>query len=238
LIIIAVGGMMGSFLLFLLVFAVLFKGGAEPSAEAAAQGQVPGSEAGTITTGRGVPGSPQVRRSGVDDVMLYSSEMEETIPVNPKIEGYNWAKWEMSVDTVLVGLRMEGISEVERYSPPDSDFANLVVLMPDEKRLKVEYRFYKNRLFHVEIYYSSYYQETVFNTFLFDMMRHFGKPYEITPSVDELGKVILHVKWDREDSLIELVSKPNGYYSLFLRNQEIIYQLEEARKSSERITAY
>ncbi|MBN2289095.1 MAG: hypothetical protein JXQ83_07145 [Candidatus Glassbacteria bacterium] len=242
LIVIAAGGMLGSFVLFFLVFYFVFPPDAEPG-EMAAQAQVAGQEAASSQMAQGGQATSRSRASAADAVMLYSGEMEQTIPANPKIEGYNWAKWGMDVDTVLAMLRkeigeraVEGYAAIETYSPPDSAFTNVVALNPDEKRLKVEYRFYKDRLFHVEVYYSSYYREKVFNTFLFEMMRVFGKPYEIYPSVDEMGNIILHVKWDTEDSLIEMISKPNGFYSMFLRSQQIIYTLEEVRKSAERIT--
>jgi hypothetical protein len=243
LIVIAGGGALVSFALFFGVFYMIYSGGAESAADPAAQAQQAGQQASSASSSGGEGQGGSRRRPWLESMIVASSEMQQAIPANPKIEGYNKATWGMTVDTVFFGLRNEledriqdGYSALEKYSPPDSDFTNVVMLNPDEKRLKVEYRFYKNRLFHVEVYYSSYYRETVFNTFLFERMCDFGKPYEISPTVDELGSVILHVKWDTEKSLIELVSKPNGYYSLYLQSQQVIYQLEEVRKSAERIT--
>ncbi|MFC1537623.1 hypothetical protein ACFL4P_02225 [Gemmatimonadota bacterium] len=243
LIVIAGGGSLVIFALFFGVFYMTSSGGAGSAADPAAQAQQAGLQASSASSSSEGQGGSRSRGSGVEAMMLYSSEMEQTIPANPKIEGYLWAVWGMTVDTVLLELRrelgdriQEGYSALESYSPPDSAFTNVVMLNPDKTRLKVEYRFFKNSLFHVEVYYSSYFKEKVFNTFLFDMMCLFGKPYEISPTVNELGNVILHVKWDTEKSLIELVSKPNGYYSLYLQSQQVVYRLEEARKSAERIT--
>ena len=84
-IIILAGGSLVSFVLFFLVFKLAFPPPAEPSADMAAQAQEAQQQA--AVAGPEAGSSGRSRSSAADAVMLYSSEMQETIPTNPKIEG-------------------------------------------------------------------------------------------------------------------------------------------------------
>ena len=234
-IVIMAGAMVGSFVFFFLIFwLVLPKAGPEAGSEAAAEsgttaemaGEVTGIQTSTVDRRRRVPGGLQLSAANVLGV---------NIPAEAKVEGYGWAKWGMNVDTVLARLREEGVEQLVSYRPENSDFASVVDLNPDEYHFKIEYRFYNDRLFHVEVYYSDYYKSNSFNQFLLEKMTEYGRPYEQYATVDELGKVILHAKWDTEDSLIELVGRPEGRFSLFIDSWMTLIQLEEARKTEERL---
>ena len=120
-------------------------------------------------------------------------------------------------------------------SPVNPEFVSLVALNPNPERNKIEYRFYNDQLFHIEVYYSDFYVNESFVSFLLNLMSQYGKPYEISTKVDELGNVNLHVRWDTDVSMIEMVSRPNGQYSLFLDYQLALIQLEQLRKSEERL---
>lgn len=235
LIILAVGGMVGSFVLFFLVFYFAFPPEAETVGEAAAERPEAGQGIGLTALGqRGKDYGSHVR-SGGEDILFYFHEMGETIPLYPKIEGYGTARWGMSMEEILGGLGSlsdKTDAVVEQYTPPDSDFTNLVVLNPDNRHLKVEYRFYRDRLFYIEVYYALESKE--FDALLMRMMRRYGKQYEQYASADELGNIVINVSWDTDGSLIELVSRPNGRYSISFRSQELIYELEEVRKKAER----
>ena len=236
LIIMAAGGFLGSFVLFFAIF--YFVMSSQEGTAAEAQAPEGGDAAATQQMGGSnamIGEEPKPRRVAGADALIFAESMGEQIPIDPKIEGYQWAKWGMSMEQVTTGLTQNGQSVSDRYQSPNGDFTNLVVLRPDEMRLKVEYRFFKEKLFHVEIYYSQYYRNTSFESFLYQNVKRYGRPYEQYAEVDELGNIIIHVKWDTEDTLIELISRPNGQYSVFLRSQEIIIQLEEARKAAERI---
>ena len=241
LIIIAVPGMLVGFLLFLLVFSWVYgtwifappEGAA--TAGSAAEGPESGRETGLTALGQTGKDFGSHVRSGGEDILFYFHEMGETIPLYPKIEGYGNAKWGMSMEEIRGGLEALSTNPdagVEQYTPPDSDFTDLVVLNPDNRHLKVEYRFYKDRLFYIEVYYASPSKE--FDALLMRMMRRYGKQYEQYASANELGNIVINVAWDTDGSLIELVSRSNGYYSLSFRSQEIIYELEEVRKKAER----
>ena len=141
----------------------------------------------------------------------------------------------MRFDDVLTRVQEEGGEYVDVFRAEGSDFASIVALNPDPKRLKVEYRFYLDGLFYVEVFYSDFYQSSPFSSFLLPKMTEYGRPYEEYATVDELGNIILHAKWDTEDSLIELISHPGGNYSLFLSSQLTLIQLEESRKTEERL---
>ncbi len=235
LIILAAGGMVGSFVLFFLVFYFVFPPEAETVGEAAAERPEAGQGIGLTALGqRGKDYGSHVR-SGGEDILFYFHEMGETIPLYPKIEGYGTAGWGMSMEEILGGLGSlsdKTDAVVEQYTPPDSAFTNLVVLNPDNRHLKVEYRFYRDRLFYIDVYYALESKE--FDALLMRMMRRYGKQYEQYASADELGNIVINVSWDTDGSLIELVSRPNGRYSISFRSQEIIYELEEVRKKAER----
>ena len=170
------------------------------------------------------------------EVLAFADVLGESIPLEVKIRGYGSATWGMSVEQVLARLAEDGMQSPEMFRPEDSDFTSVVALNPDSKRYKIEYRFYDNRLFHIEVFYSDYFKTNTFNAFLLTKMSEYGRPYEQYATVDEMGSVIFHAKWDTEESLIELVSRPNGFYSLFVSSQLTLIQLEEARKTEERLT--
>ncbi len=231
LIVFGVVGLIGSFAVFLAIFWLIFsmRAPAQPAqAEVPAGGQAAAAEIARISARRDttVPGG---------EVMAYADVLGENIPLEPQVNGYHWAVWGMNLEQVLSGLKQEGVQEIQTYSPEGKNFTCLVALNPDNLRYKVEYRFYANELFHVEIFYSDFYRTTAFNAFLLDRMREYGRPYEQYATVDELGNVILHAKWDTEQTLVELVAHPNGRYSLFLDRQLTIIQLEEQRKAQERL---
>jgi len=106
------------------------------------------------------------------------------------------------------GLGIEGVQDTVVFrSPANPEFVSLVALNPNPERNKVEYRFYNDQLFHIEVYYSDFYANESFVSFLLNLMSEYGKPYEISTKVDELGNVNLHVRWDTDVSMIEMVSR-------------------------------
>ncbi len=236
LIVMGVGGAVVSFLLMLGVFYFLLS----PDEDTAAAGGQQGSET-------AVQATPQQRAAAVSvarrmqqsvpggDVLAYADVLGEDIPLEASVDGYGWASWGMSLQDVTARLGEEGVTDTAVYKPPENpEFVSVVALNPDEERYKVEYRFYNEKLFHIEVYYSDHFENHSFNSFLLDKMSEYGRPYDMNVRVDELGNVILNTKWDTENSLIELVSRPNHRYSLFLDNQIVLYQLGEARKMEER----
>jgi hypothetical protein len=233
-IVMGVGGAVVSFLLILGVFWFVLSPGEDAEAmqpegdeTAAAQG-ASASVMSRTQRQQSVPGG---------EVLAFADVLGENIPLEASVDGYGWARWGMSTQEVMTRLGNEGVADTAAYKPPrNPDFVSLVALNPDEKRYKVEYRFFKEKLFHIEVYYSDYFENNSFNSFLLSKMSEYGRPYDMNVRVDELGNVILNTKWDTESSLIELVSRPNGRYSLFLDNQIVLYQLGEARKSEERLT--
>jgi hypothetical protein len=233
LIVLGLVGLAGSFVVFIVVFYVMFsmKSQDAPAPAQAAPAQAPPQSAAPAAR----PAAGQASKMAGGEVLAYSDVLGENIPLEPKVDGYDWAKWGMPLDQVMATLKTEGQKELEVYSPDSSTFISVVSLNPDEKRYKVEYRFYNKSLFHVEVFYSAFFKNNSFNAFLLDKMREYGRPYEQYATVDEMGRVILHAKWDTEDSLIELLSRPNGLYALFLDSQATLIQLEEARKTEERL---
>jgi len=236
LIIFGLGGMVGSFLLILLIFWLVLSPKAKSEAQMAeteaqaAQATAPAQEspaAPAVEKGQRVPGG---------EVLEIADVLGQEIPLEPKVTGYGWANWGMSAADVLAHLAQDGVSDTVYYKPTtDSDFSSVVALNPDPERYKIEYRFYNDKLFHAEVFYSDAFKSNTFNSFLLSMMTKYGRPYEQYASVDEAGNVILHVKWDTEDSLIELVARPRGVYSVFIDSQVTLIQLEEARKALDRL---
>ncbi|HUU27291.1 MAG TPA: hypothetical protein VM123_05725 [archaeon] len=232
-IVLGLGAVVGSFVLFMLIFWFVLQSrtgsAAGESAGQTAEGAVAaetGPEAQVSSRSKRVPGG---------EVLSNADVLGEDIPLEPKVEGYGWAKWGMNIDEVKGLLQQDGVKAVEEYAPENSDFASVAVLNPDQERFKVEYQFYNKNLFHVEVYYSDYYKTSSFNAFMAPLMGKYGRPYEQSATVDELGKIILHAKWDTEDSLIELVSYPNGHYALFISSQTTLIQLMDLRKTQERL---
>lgn len=236
LIVMGVGGAVVIFLLMLGVFALVLS----PDGDAAA-GQPEGGESTAQTTPQqSVAATSMAHRARQSvpggEVLAFADVLGEDIPLEASVDGYGWARWGMSVQEVSTRLGDEGVADTAVYAPPQNpEFVSVVALNPDEKRYKVEYRFYDGRLFHIEVYYSDYFENNSFNSFLLSKMSKYGRPYDMNVKVDEMGNVILNTKWDTENSLIELVSRPNGRYSLFLDHQIVLYQLGEARKSEERL---
>ncbi len=237
LIVMGVGGAIVSFLLILGVFWFTLSPGDDAAAGlqegdggAASAAQQQGAAASSMAL------QQQRQRVPGGEVLAFADVLGENIPLEATVDGYGWASWGMSLQEVMTRLGNEGVSDTVVFQPPKKpEFTSLVALNPDEMRFKVEYRFLNNRLFHIEVYYSDYFENNSFNAFLLSKMSEYGRPYDINVRVNELGDVILNAKWDTEESLIELVSRPNGRYSLFLDHQMVLYQLEEARKSEERL---
>jgi hypothetical protein len=234
LIVMGVGGAVVSFLLILGVFWFVLSPGDDAEAmlpegdqQAAQQQDASASAMSRPQRQQSVPGG---------EVLAFADVLGENIPLEASVDGYGWARWGMSIRDVMARLASEGVADTAAYSSPrNPKFVSLVALNPDEKRYKVEYRFFEQRLFHIEVYYSDYFENNSFNAFLLSKMSEYGRPYDMNVRVDDLGNVILNTKWDTENSLIELVSRPNGRYSLFLDHQIVLYQLGEARKSEERL---
>ncbi|MEA2063242.1 MAG: hypothetical protein U9P14_06070 [Gemmatimonadota bacterium] len=235
LIIIGVAGSLVSFALFFFIFKLVMPAPAPEAAAAAA------AAAGQEQAGASTPVSLQGVPSRVDrmpgaEIIVPDYEIGEIIPDNPIVLGYDSTMWGMDPDTVRQIVRQLGYPAPLEYTPDKTEFISLVYLNPDIRRVKVEYRFFRGRLFHVEVYYSSAEHKNMgYSAFLLNIMRRYGKPYEEYSSVNELGDIIMHVKWDTEHSLIELVSRPHGHYSLFIRSQGIGYELEEVRKDAEQM---
>ncbi len=225
------GATIVGFLIFGAIFWFLLSNRGAESAEAATAGEPPAPTA-----------HPAARQESGQtpggDVLAYADVLGGDIPAEPQVSGYDWASWGMTGEQVRQHLDQEGQREIISYSPPGTELTILTVLNPDDRRFKVEYRFHAGGLFYVEVYYSDFYRNQSFNQFLLNMMQEYGRPYEESATVDELGKVVLHAKWDTEASLIELVSRPNGRFSLHLSSQLTMIQLEEARKTEERLSAY
>lgn len=237
LIVIGVGGAVVCFLLMLGVFAMLLSPGEQSAAEQpAAEGQA-AMAGGQAMASVEMTRQQMQRRVPGGEILAYADVLGETIPLESSVDGYGWAKWGMTLQEVMNRLGNEGVSDTVAFRPPQNpEFVSLVALNPDPKRYKVEYRFYNNKLFHLEVYYSDYFEGNSFNAFLLSKMTEYGRPYDINIRVDELGNVNLFAKWDTEESMIELVSRPNGRYSLFLDHQLVLFQLEEARKREEQLT--
>lgn len=236
LIIFGLGGMVGSFLLILLIFWFVLS----PKAKSEAQMAEPEAPAAQSTTpAQDAPAAPVAekgKRVPGGEVLEIADVLGQEIPLEPKVTGYGWANWGMSAADVLARLAKDGVSDTVYYKPkPDSEFSSVVALNPDPERYKIEYRFYNDKLFHAEVYYSDTFKSNTFNSFLLSMMTKYGRPYEQYGSIDEAGNVIMHVKWDTEDSLIELVARPKGVYSVFIDSQVTLIQLEEARKAQDHL---
>lgn len=230
LIVIGVAGMIGSFVIFFLLFWLILPSG---SPGAAVEQPESARSAEAVEVAR-----MQSRRDSVvpgGEVLAYADVLGENIPLEPEVNGYRWASWGMPLEEVTARLRTEGVREIQAFSPAGRNFSTVVAVNPDNLRYKVEYRFHNNELFHVQVFYSGQYRNTSFNAFLLDRMREYGRPYEQYARVDEMGNVILHAKWDTETTLIELVSYPSGRYQLYLDRQLTIIQLENQRKEQERL---
>ncbi len=235
LIVMGVGGAVVSFMLMLGVFWFVLS----PGEDAGAMQPEGGGGDTQPQSASAAAMSRQQRQQSVPggEVLAFADVLGENIPLEASVDGYGWARWGMSLQEVMTRLGNEGVADTAVYAPPrNREFVSLVALNPDEKRYKVEYRFFDEKLFHIEVYYSDYFENNSFNAFLLSKMSEYGRPYDMNVKVDELGNVILNTKWDTENSLIELVSRPNGRYSLFLDHQIVLYQLGEARKSMERLT--
>jgi hypothetical protein len=234
-VIIGLGAMVGTFVLFVVIFWFLFSFRA-----GSAQGEAPaGKETAALAPAptvrvRGGEGTTRGESIAGGDILATADLQGRNIPLEPKIEGYDWAKWGMNFDEVTQHLKDDGVRDIEIYKPEKPDFTNIVALNPDSKKYKVEYRFYNNSLFYVEVYYSDLYRTTPFSAFFGDLMEVYGNPYDKYTTVDELGQVIFHVRWDTEDSLIEFVSRPRGYFSLSLSSQVTIIKLEVLRRTEEK----
>lgn len=238
LIVMGVGGVVVSFLLMLGLFAIVLSPGDEAASEQAMEAQQGG-----MAGGQGMAATTEMARQRMQqrvpggEVLAFADVLGEEIPLETSVDGYGWAKWGMSPQDVKTRLASEGVRDTVSFSPPDNpEFISLVSLNPDSMRYKVEYRFYENKLFHIEVYYSDYFQNNSFSAFLLSKMSEYGRPYDLNVRVDELGNVNLYAKWDTEDSMIELLSKPEGKYALFLDYQLVLYQLEEKRRNEERLT--
>ena len=231
---IGLGGFVVTFLLSIGLFWIILSPGEQSAAQPAGV-QAPQTDASLELLDQGSLAKARSERVPGGEVLAFADVLGESIPLEVEIRGYGWASWGMSQDQVLSRLKEEGVQSPEVFQPEDSDFASIMALNPDDKRYKIEYRLYNDMLFHIEVFYSDFFKNTTFNAFLLTKMSEYGRPYEQFATVDEMGNVVLHAKWDTEESLIELVSRPNGYYSLFISSQLTLIQLEEARKSEERL---
>ena len=233
LIVLGLGGFVITFGLMIFVFKLVLAPGQKAAEEQMSQPE--GAAAPTAQTAQPNAESMRNRRVAGGVQIASADVLGENIPLEVNVKGYDWATWGMTLQQVLDHLGQDGVADTVVFRPANTDFVSVVALNPDTKRFKIEYRFYNNTLFHIEVFYSDEYRNNSFNAFLLSMMTEYGRPYEQYATVDEMGYVILHVKWDTEDSLIELVGHPNGRYSLFLDNQLVLIQLEEVRKSEERL---
>ena len=230
----------GTFVLFLITmgaFWIILRPGQQQSeAQKTQSGTAPKADASMELLDQRSLARTRSERVPGGEVLAFADVLGESIPLEVEVSGYGWATWGMTVEQVLARLAEDGVKEPEMFRPEESDITSVVALNPDSKRYKIEYRFYDNRLFHIEVFYSDFFKNNTFNAFLLTKMSEYGRPYEQYATVDEMGSVILHAKWDTEESLIELVSRPNGFYSLFISSQLTLIQLEEARKTEERLT--
>lgn len=229
------GGLVVLFMISIGFFWIILSPGQQRAARMAEGGTPLAESSMELSGGRALARAREERVPG-GEVLAFADVLGENIPLEVEVHGYGWANWGMSVDEVLSRLREDGVQSPEVFRPENSDFVSVVALNPDSKRFKIEYRFYNDMLFHIEVFYSDLFKITTFNAFLLSKMSEYGRPYEQYATVDEMGNVILHAKWDTEESLIKLVSRPNGFYSLFISSQLTLIQLEEARKSEERLT--
>lgn len=234
-ILLGLGGFVVTFLISIGIFWIILSPGQQSAA------QIPEGGAAQVESPRELYGErslPEARSDRVPggEVLAFADVLGESIPLEVEVRGYGWAVWGMSLDDVQSRLKEDGVESPLVYRPENSDFTSMVALNPDPKRYKIEYRFYNERLFHIEVFYSDFFKNTTFNAFLLSKMSEYGRPYEQYATVDEMGVVTLHAKWDTEESLIELVSRPEGFYSMFISSQLTLIQLEEARKSEERLT--
>jgi len=229
------GGFFITFLISIVIFWIILSPGQQRAVQMAEVGTPQVESPMELSGGRALARAREERVPG-GEVLAFADVLGESIPLEVEVHGYDWATWGMGVDEVLSHLREDGVQSPESFSPENSDFTSVVALNPDPKRFKIEYRFYNDMLFHIEVFYSDFLKNTTFNAFLLSKMSEYGRPYEQYATVDEMGKVILHAKWDTEESLIELVSRPNGFYSLFISSQLTLIRLEDARKSEERLT--
>ena len=229
------GGFLITFLISIVIFWIILSPGQQRAVQMAEGGTPQVESPMELSGGRALARAREERVPG-GEVLAFADVLGESIPLEVEVHGYDWATWGMGVGEVLSHLREDGVQSPEAFSPENSDFTSVVALNPDQKRFKVEYRFYNDMLFHIEVFYSDFLKNTTFNAFLLSKMSEYGRPYEQYATVDEMGNVILHAKWDTEESLIELVSRPNGIYSLFISSQLTLIRLEDARKSEERLT--
>jgi len=228
------GGFVVTFLLSIGIFWIILRPGEKAVGQPAESG-APKTDASLELLGQEALAKARSERVPGGEVLAFADVLGENIPLEIEVRGYGWASWGMSMDQVLSNLKEQGVRSPEVFQPENTNFASVVALNPDEKRYKIEYRFYNDRLFHIEVFYSDVFKNITFNAFLLTKMTEYGRPYEQYATVDEMGNVILHAKWDTEESLIELVSRPNGYYSLYIDSQLTLIQLGEERKSEERL---
>jgi hypothetical protein len=230
------GGAIVSFGLMFVVFWMVLSPGDEAAMEepqGAGQQQMAGAQ---MDMSPEMARQQQMQRVPGGEVLAFADVLGENIPLETSVDGYGWARWGMSVNDVTTRLGEESVSDTVIFrSPVNPEFTSVVALNPNRERNKVEYRFYNNQLFHIEVYYSDFYANESYVSFLLNLMSEYGKPYEISTKVDEMGNVNLHVRWDTEISMIEMVSRPNGQYSLFLDYQMALIELEKLRKSEERL---
>jgi hypothetical protein len=236
LIVIGVGGAVVSFMLMLGVFWFILSPGEEATAGQQQQQARMQTMPDRTPPAAGEQGDLASRRVPGGDVLAFADVLGAQIPTNPTVNGYEWATWGMTLQAVLDRLGQQGVRDTVVFRPEDNpEFVSVTSLNPDPQRYKVEYRFYNDELFHIEVFYSDRFENNSFNSFLLSKMSDYGKPFEVSVRVNELGQVILYAKWDTEESLIELVGKPGGRFSLFLDRQITLYQLEAERKQEERI---
>jgi len=233
LIVLGLGGFVIGLGLMIGIFWMVLSRGGKAAAEQTAQ---PGGQTQQTMPAQQSVEAMKERRVPGGEVLAFADVLGENIPLEPTVSGFSWATWGMTLQQVLEHLGQEGATDTVIYQPATTEFISVVALNPDPKRFKIEYRFYNNALFHIEIFYSDFYKNNAFNAFLLSKMSEYGRPYEQFATVDDMGDVILHAKWDTEESLIELVGRPDGHFSLFLDSQVVLIQLEEARKAEERLT--